>query len=46
VPVGAFYEWKKLDAKTKQPYSVALAGGGFIALAGLWENWKSPGLLA
>jgi putative SOS response-associated peptidase YedK len=42
VPIEAFYEWKKLDAKTKQPYALALAGGGFMALAGLWENWKSP----
>jgi putative SOS response-associated peptidase YedK len=42
VPIEAFYEWQKLDAKTKQPYAVALAGGGIMALAGLWENWKSP----
>jgi putative SOS response-associated peptidase YedK len=42
VPVEAFYEWQKLDAKTKQPYAIALAGGGIMALAGLWENWKSP----
>jgi len=42
VPIEAFYEWKKLDAKTKQPYAIALAGGGFMALVGLWENWKSP----
>ena len=37
-----FYEWKKLDAKTRQPYAFALAEGGFMALAGLWETWKSP----
>jgi putative SOS response-associated peptidase YedK len=42
VPVEAFYEWKKLGPKEKQPYAIALAGGGFMALAGLWENWKSP----
>jgi putative SOS response-associated peptidase YedK len=42
VPIEAFYEWKKLDAKTKQPYAIALAGSGLMALAGLWENWKSP----
>jgi putative SOS response-associated peptidase YedK len=42
VPVEAYYEWKKLDAKTKQPYAFALAGGGVMALAGLWETWKSP----
>ena len=42
VPVEAYYEWKKLDAKTKQPYAFALTEGGFMALAGLWETWKSP----
>lgn len=42
-PIEAFYEWKKLGPKEKQPYAVALAGGGFMALAGLWENWRSPG---
>ena len=43
VPIEAFYEWKKLGPKEKQPYALALAGGGFMTLAGLWENWKSPG---
>ena len=42
VPIEAFYEWKKLGPKEKQPYAFGLAGGGFMALAGLWENWKSP----
>jgi hypothetical protein len=26
----------------KQPYAVALKGGGLMALAGLWESWRSP----
>jgi putative SOS response-associated peptidase YedK len=43
VPIEAFYEWKKLGPKEKQPYAIALAGGGFMTLVGLWENWKSPG---
>ena len=41
-PIEACYEWKKLDAKNKQPYAIALADRGVMALAGLWENWKSP----
>jgi putative SOS response-associated peptidase YedK len=41
VPVDSFYEWKKLDAKTKQPYAIALADRSLMALAGLWETWKS-----
>src|SRR5258708_3826168 len=41
VPVDNFYEWKK-SAAGKQPYAVGLADGGLMALAGLWENWRSP----
>src|SRR6266850_583376 len=41
VPVDNFYEWKK-TATGKQPYAIGLADGGLMALAGLWENWRSP----
>jgi putative SOS response-associated peptidase YedK len=41
VPVDNFYEWKK-TATGKQPYAIALADRGIMALAGLWENWRSP----
>jgi putative SOS response-associated peptidase YedK len=27
---------------SKQPYAIALADGRLMALAGLWENWRSP----
>jgi putative SOS response-associated peptidase YedK len=40
VPVDNFYEWKKIDGG-KQPYAIALADRSIMALAGLWENWKS-----
>jgi len=40
VPVNNFYEWKKTPTG-KQPYAVALADRGLMALAGLWENWRS-----
>jgi putative SOS response-associated peptidase YedK len=42
VLIEAFYEWKKLNAKEKQPYAIALADRGIMALAGLWETWCSP----
>jgi len=42
VPVDNFYEWQKLDGKAKQPYAIALADRGIMALAGLWETWRSP----
>ena len=41
MPVDNFYEWKK-TATGKQPYVIALADRGLMALAGLWENWRSP----
>jgi putative SOS response-associated peptidase YedK len=41
VPVDNFYEWKKTGTG-KQPYAIALADRGIMAVAGLWENWKSP----
>jgi putative SOS response-associated peptidase YedK len=41
VPVDNFYEWKKVDGG-KQPYAIGLKGGGLMALAGLWETWRSP----
>jgi putative SOS response-associated peptidase YedK len=41
VPIEAFYEWQKLGPKEKQPYALALADRGIMALAGLWETWRS-----
>jgi putative SOS response-associated peptidase YedK len=41
VPVDNFYEWRK-TATGKQPYALALADRGIMALAGVWENWQSP----
>ena len=41
VPVDNFYEWKK-TASGKQPYAIALKSRGLMALAGLWESWRSP----
>jgi putative SOS response-associated peptidase YedK len=40
VPADAFYEWQKLDAKTKQPFAIALKSSEPYAFAGLWERWK------
>jgi putative SOS response-associated peptidase YedK len=42
VPIEAFYEWQTIGPKEKQPYAIALADRGLMALAGLWETWKSP----
>jgi putative SOS response-associated peptidase YedK len=42
VPIEAFYEWQAIGPKVKQPYAIALADRGVMALAGLWETWRSP----
>jgi putative SOS response-associated peptidase YedK len=41
VPVDNFYEWAKTGTG-KQPYAIALADRRLMALAGLWETWRSP----
>jgi len=41
LPVDNFYEWEKIG-KERQPYAIALADRGIMALAGLWEMWRSP----
>ena len=40
VPAEWFYEWQKMDAKTKQPYAISLRDDFLFAFAGLWERWK------
>ncbi|MGO9775819.1 MAG: SOS response-associated peptidase [Terracidiphilus sp.] len=40
VPADGFYEWQQVDAKTKQPFAIALASGEPFAFAGLWESWQ------
>jgi hypothetical protein len=40
VPADPFYQWQKLDAKTKQPFAIAMKDGKLYAFAGLWESGK------
>jgi putative SOS response-associated peptidase YedK len=40
VPADAFYEWQRLDAKSKMPFAIALTSGEPYAFAGLWESWR------
>ena len=42
VPADGFYEWKKLDAKTKRPFGLGMSSGQTFAFAGLWDAWKDP----
>lgn len=41
VPAAAFYEWQAGPAG-KTPYAIARADGDPMALAGIWEGWRSP----
>lgn len=42
VPASGFYEWKR-EGTRKQPwYFHPRAGQQLLAIAGLWESWKSP----
>jgi putative SOS response-associated peptidase YedK len=40
IPADGFYEWKKLDPKTKQPYAIVMKDRSLFGFAGLWERWK------
>lgn len=42
VPVSGFYEWKKINTKTKQPHHITVRGTDVFGLAGLWESWQDP----
>lgn len=39
VTADGFYEWKRLDPKTKQPMYIHRADGDPLAFAGLYERW-------
>jgi len=40
VPADAFYEWQRVDKKTKHPFAFALKSRTPYAMAGLWERWQ------
>lgn len=40
VIANGFYEWKKIDPKTKVPYLIRLKSEKPFAFAGLWGKWE------
>jgi len=42
IPADVFYEWQKIDAKTRQPFAIGMKDGSPYAFAGLWERWRDP----
>jgi len=41
VPADGFYEWKKVGAKSRQPWAIGLKSDEPFAFAGLWDRWRS-----
>jgi putative SOS response-associated peptidase YedK len=41
VPADAFYEWQR-SGTHKQPYAIARNDRDILAMAGIWEGWRSP----
>jgi putative SOS response-associated peptidase YedK len=39
IPATGFYEWRKLEDGSKQPYLIGMRDGAPFAFAGLWERW-------
>ena len=42
IPADGFYEWKRLDPKTKLPHYIRFKKDRPFAFAGLWETWHAP----
>lgn len=42
VPCSGFYEWKKIDSRTRLPHHITVEGVDAFGLAGLWERWQDP----
>lgn len=40
MPADCFFEWQRLDAKSKRPFAIGLKSGEPFAFAGLWESWR------
>src|SRR5260370_26137992 len=41
IPADGLYEWKKLDAKRKQPYAIVMKHRSVFGFAGRRERWKN-----
>jgi len=42
IPASGFYEWSEAKGGRKRPYFVHASGEPLLALAGLWERWRTP----
>ena len=42
IPASGFYEWSEPKGGRKRPYFIRAANEPLLALAGLWERWRTP----
>jgi putative SOS response-associated peptidase YedK len=42
IPASGFYEWSEPKGGRKRPYFVRPGSEPLLALAGLWERWRTP----
>jgi len=42
IPASGFYEWEKEGTRRQPWYFLASRPGALLAIAGLWESWRSP----
>jgi putative SOS response-associated peptidase YedK len=42
IPASGFYEWSEPQAGRKRPYFIRPGSESLLAIAGLWERWRTP----
>jgi putative SOS response-associated peptidase YedK len=42
IPASGFYEWSEPQGGRKRPYFIRPTAEPLLALAGLWERWRTP----
>jgi putative SOS response-associated peptidase YedK len=42
IPASGFYEWSEPQGGRKRPYFIRPGDEPLLALAGLWERWRTP----
>jgi putative SOS response-associated peptidase YedK len=42
IPASGFYEWSEPQGGRKRPYFIRSGAEPLLALAGLWERWRTP----
>ena len=42
IPASGFYEWSEPEGGRKRPYFILPKDEPVLALAGLWERWRTP----